>query len=255
VEVTFRIRRFNPETPGKNKPYWQEFALKGVEETDRVLELLHRIKWEQDGTLTLRRACAHGICGSDAMRINGVNRLACKVLVKEFVEGRKIQVEPILGLPVLKDLVVDMEPFFAHYRQVMPYFINDQPVPENGRERLQSPEDREKFDDTTKCILCACCTTSCPSFWANGDYVGPAAIVQAHRFVFDSRDQALDERLEVLSEPNGVWRCRTIYNCTPACPRDIQVTRAIGEVKLAIQRGKREGIIQDPPKHSGTGMG
>jgi succinate dehydrogenase / fumarate reductase iron-sulfur subunit len=255
MEVTFRIRRFNPEIPGKNKPHWQEFTLKEVDETDRVLELLHRIKWEQDGTLTLRRACAHGICGSDAMRINGVNRLACKVLVKEFSEGAKIQIEPILGLPVLKDLVVDMEPFFAHYRQVMPYLINDTPLPADGRERLQSQEDREKFDDTTKCILCACCTTSCPSFWANGDYVGPAAIVQAHRFIFDTRDEALQERLDVLAEPNGVWRCRTIYNCTPACPRDIQVTRAIGEVKLAIQRGKRDGIIVDPPKHGGQGMG
>ncbi len=252
MEVTFRIRRFNPEVPGKNKPYWQEFTLQNVDATDRVLELLHRIKWEQDGTLTLRRSCAHGVCGSDAMRINGRNMLACKALAKDFGKGDslRIQVEPILGLPVLKDLVVDMEPFFAHYRQVMPYFINDTPLPANGRERLQSQEDREKFDDTTKCILCAACTTSCPSYWANGDYVGPAAIVQAHRFVFDTRDQALPERLDVLAEPNGVWRCRTIYNCTPACPRGIQVTRAIGEVKLAIQRGSREGIVVDPPKGS-----
>ena len=252
MEVTFRIRRFNPEVPGKNKPYWQEFTLQNVDATDRVLELLHRIKWEQDGTLTLRRSCAHGVCGSDAMRINGRNMLACKALAKDFGKGDslRIQVEPILGLPVLKDLVVDMEPFFAHYRQVMPYFINDTPLPANGRERLQSQEDREKFDDTTKCILCAACTTSCPSYWANGDYVGPAAIVQAHRFVFDTRDQALPERLDVLAEPNGVWRCRTIFNCTPACPRGIQVTRAIGEVKLAIQRGSREGIVVDPPKGS-----
>nr|PZN57805.1 MAG: succinate dehydrogenase iron-sulfur subunit [Chloroflexota bacterium] len=241
MDVTFRIRRFNPEVEGKNKPYWQEFHLSNVEETDRVLELLHRIKWEQDGTLTLRRSCAHGVCGSDAMRINGVNRLACKVLVKDL--GTKIQVEPILGLPVIKDLVVDMEPFFAHYRQVMPYFINDSPLPADGRERLQSPEDREKFDDTTKCILCACCSTACPSFWANGDYVGPAAIVQAHRFIFDSRDQAAKERLDILAEPDGVWRCRTIFNCTPACPREIEVTRAIGEVKLAIRKGSPEGII------------
>jgi succinate dehydrogenase / fumarate reductase iron-sulfur subunit len=240
MDVTFRIRRFNPEVPGKNKPYWQEFVVKNVDETDRVLELMHRIKWEQDGTLTLRRACAHGVCGSDAMRINGVNKLACKVLVRDV--GTKIQVEPILGLPVLKDLVVDMEPFFDHYRSVMPFFVNDQPVPADGRERLQSQEDRETFDDTTKCILCAACTTSCPSFWANGHYVGPAAIVQAHRFIFDTRDEGWKERLDVLAEPNGVWRCRTIFNCTPACPREIQVTKAIGEVKLAIQRGKREGI-------------
>ena len=243
MDVTFRIRRFNPEIPGKNKPYWQEFTLTDVEENDRVLELLHRIKWEQDGTLTLRRACAHGVCGSDAMRINGVNKLACKVLAKDV--GTKVQVEPILGLPVLKDLVVDMEPFFANYRAVMPYFINDSAVPADGRERLQTQADREKFDDTTKCILCAACTTSCPSFWANGQYVGPAAIVQAHRFIFDTRDEGAKERLEVLAEPNGVWRCRTIFNCTPACPRDIQVTRAIGEVKLAIMRGSPEGIITE----------
>jgi succinate dehydrogenase / fumarate reductase iron-sulfur subunit len=181
------------------------------------------------------------------MRINGRNMLACKVLVRDVVRGAKntIQVEPILGLPVLKDLIVDMEPFFAHYREVMPYFINNDPVPADGRERLQSQEDRDVFDDTTNCILCAACTTSCPSFWANGKYVGPAAIVQAHRFIFDSRDQGWKDRLAVLSEPNGVWRCRTIYNCTPACPRHIEVTRAIGEVKLAIQRGKRDGII-DP---------
>jgi succinate dehydrogenase / fumarate reductase iron-sulfur subunit len=241
MEVTIRIKRQNPEIPGKEKPYWQEFVLKDVEPTDRLLEMLHRIKWEQDGTLTLRRSCAHGVCGSDAMRINGVNHLACKVLMKDL--GPKVTVEPILGLPVLKDLVVDMEPFFAHYRSVMPYFVNDSPLPEDGRERRQTQADREVFDDTTKCILCACCTTSCPSFWANGKYVGPAAIVQAHRFIFDTRDQAWEERVNILAEPNGVWRCRTVYNCTPACPREIQVTRAIGEVKLAIRRRKREGIV------------
>ncbi len=161
------------------------------------------------------------------MRINGRNRLACKVLIKDA--GRKITVEPILGLPVIKDLVVDMEPFMAHYRSVMPYLVNDEPPP--GTERLQSIEERERFDDTTKCILCAACTTSCPSFWAKGEYVGPAAIVQAHRFIFDSRDQASQERLSILADADGVWRCRTIFNCTEACPRDIQVTQAIAEVK------------------------
>jgi succinate dehydrogenase / fumarate reductase, iron-sulfur subunit len=237
MKTTFRVRRFNPEKD--SKPYWGEYTLDNVDETDRVLELLHRIKWEMDGTLTLRRSCAHGVCGSDAMRINGVNRLACKVLLKHLGSGDhiKVQIEPILGLPVIKDLVVDFEPFFDHYREVMPYFIPATPIPEGGRERYQSPEDRARFDDTTKCILCACCTTSCPSFWANGKYVGPAAIVQAHRFIFDSRDGAAQERLNILSEPDGVWRCRTIFNCTPACPREIEVTRAIGEVKLAIQRG------------------
>ncbi len=189
MKVQLKIRRFNPETD--KKPWWGEYQVE-VEPTDRVLDALHYVKWYQDGTLTLRRSCAHGICGSDAMRINGRNRLACKVLFRDV--GRKITVEPILGLPVIKDLVVDMEPFMAHYRSVMPYLINNEPPP--GTERLQSIEERERFDDTTKCILCAACTTACPSFWAKGEYVGPAAIVQAHRFIFDSRDQASQERLE-----------------------------------------------------------
>lgn len=239
MQAKLRIRRFNPETD--KKPWWGEYTLENVLRTDSVLDLLHRVKWEQDGTLTLRRSCAHGVCGSDAMRINGANALACKTLVSRLGSKDdvvKIQVEPILGLPVEKDLIVDMEPFFDHYRSVMPYFINDQPVPADGRERLQSPQDRERFDDTTKCILCAACTTSCPSFWADERYVGPAAIVQAHRFVFDSRDEGMDERLEVLSDTFGVWKCRTIFNCTNACPRDIKVTEAIADVKMAITSGK-----------------
>lgn len=228
MQATLKIKRYNPEKD--EAPHWETYDVE-VEPTDRVLDALHYIKWYQDGTLTLRRSCAHGICGSDAMRINGVNRLACKVLIKDVLPG-VVTVEPILGLPVIKDLVVDMEPFFAQYRSVMPWLINAEPPP--SRERLQSPEERERFDDTTKCILCAACTTSCPSFWARGEYVGPAAIVQAHRFIFDSRDRGAGERLEILNEPDGVWRCRTIFNCTNACPREIEVTRAIGEVKKAL---------------------
>ena len=224
MKVQLKIRRFNPEVD--KKPWWGKYEVE-VEPTDQVLDALHYVKWYQDGTLTLRRSCAHGICGSDAMRINGRNRLACKVLIKDA--GRKITVEPILGLPVIKDLVVDMEPFMAHYRSVLPFLINEEPPP--GTERLQTIEERERFDDTTKCILCAACTTSCPSFWAKGEYVGPAAIVQAHRFIFDSRDHASQERLNILADSDGVWRCRTIYNCTEACPREIQVTQAIAEVK------------------------
>jgi succinate dehydrogenase / fumarate reductase iron-sulfur subunit len=167
------------------------------------------------------------------MRINGVNRLACKVLVRDV--GETVTVEPLMGFRVIKDLVVDMEPFFAQYRSVLPFFINDTRPPE--RERIQSVEERERFDDTTKCILCAACTTSCPSFWANDEFVGPAAIVNAHRFIFDSRDQAAGERLERLNDREGVWRCRTIFNCTEACPREIKITRAIGEVKKAILYG------------------
>jgi succinate dehydrogenase / fumarate reductase, iron-sulfur subunit len=239
MQVKLRIRRFNPETD--KKPWWGEYTLNDVQRSDSVLDLLHRVKWEQDGTLTLRRSCAHGVCGSDAMRINGANALACKTLVTRLAgkgDTLKIQVEPILGLPLIKDLIVDMEPFFDHYKSVLPYLITDAPTPEDGRERLQSPEDRARFDDTTKCILCAACTTSCPSFWADDRYVGPAAIVQAHRFVFDTRDEGFEDRLEVLSDTFGVWRCRTVFNCTNACPREIKVTEAIAEVKMSITSGK-----------------
>lgn len=239
MKVTLRIRRFNPEKD--QKPYWGEYTLDKVTQTNTVLELLHRVKWEQDGTLVLRRSCAHGVCGSDAMRINGVNRLACKILMQTIgvKDGDTIQLEPILGLPVIKDLIVDFEPFFDHYKSVKPYFVAATDPPADGRERIQSIAERAVFDDTTKCILCACCTTACPSFWASGKYVGPAAIVNAHRFIFDSRDGARNERLNILAEPDGVWRCRTIFNCTPACPRDIEVTRAIGEVKMAIKQAER----------------
>lgn len=239
MQIQIRIRRFNPEKD--SKPWWGDYTLNDANPMDSILDLLHRIKWEQDGTLTLRRSCGLGVCGSDAMRINGANRLACKTLVSRIAkpgsDHAKIQVEPMLGLRVIKDLVVDMEPFFDHYRSVLPYFVNDN-LPADGREFLQSPEDRARFDDTTKCILCAACTTSCPSFWANEKYVGPAAIVQAHRFIFDSRDQAAEERLKVVGDSFGVWRCRTIFNCTNACPRDIEVTKAIAEVKGVLAQGK-----------------
>lgn len=227
MKVTFRIKRFNPEVD--KRPHWEEYEVE-AEPVDRVLDGLHYIKWYLDSTLAFRRSCGHGICGSDAMVINGRNRLACKVLLKDL--GRKVTVEPLRGFRVIKDLVVDMEPFFAKYRAVMPYLINNDPVPE--RERRQSPEERARYDDTTKCILCAACTTSCPIFWANGEYIGPAAIVAAHRFIFDSRDQGAAARLEILNDRSGVWRCRTVFNCTEACPRGIDVTKAIEDVKRAI---------------------
>ncbi len=227
MDVHLKIKRYNPEA--KPDPWWGEYTVQ-VEETDTVLRALHYVKWYHDGTLTLRRSCAHGICGSDAMRINHRNRLACKTLIRDV--GHEITVEPILGMPVLKDLVVDMDGFFAAYRAVKPYLINDDEPSE--RERRQSPADRAKFDDSTKCILCAACTTSCPSFWGNQGFIGPAAIVQAHRFLFDSRDHGAAERLSAIDADSGVWRCRTIFNCTEACPRDIEVTRRIGEVKKAL---------------------
>ncbi|MEU0191461.1 succinate dehydrogenase iron-sulfur subunit [Streptomyces afghaniensis] len=230
ITVTFRIRRFNPEVAAEAS--WEDFQLE-IDPKERVLDALHKIKWDLDGTLTFRRSCAHGICGSDAMRINGKNRLACKTLIKDINPEKPITVEAIKGLTVLKDLVVDMEPFFQAYRDVMPFLITKD-TNEPTRERLQTAEDRERFDDTTKCILCAACTTSCPVFWNDGQYFGPAAIVNAHRFIFDSRDEAGEQRLEILNDRDGVWRCRTTFNCTDACPRGIEVTKAIAEVKRAL---------------------
>ena len=228
---TFKIQRFNPDKDKRS--HYEDYQV-DLETTDRVLDGLNEIKWRQDGTLTYRRSCAHGVCGSDAMRINGRNRLACKLLVKDL--PGQVTIEPMLGFTVIKDLVVDLEPFFEKYRSIAPYLINDSAPPET--ERLQSPEDRARYDDGTKCILCAACTTSCPPFWANKEFVGPAAIVNAHRFIFDSRDQGADERLGMLNTRNGVWRCRTVFNCTDACPRDIEITRAIEDVKRTLLFGR-----------------
>jgi len=228
MQIDLRILRYDPERDAK--PHWESYDVEADPRTDRVLDLLHRVKYDHDGSLTFRRSCGHGICGSDALLINGRNRLACKERIEKL--GRKISVAPLPGLPVVKDLVVDMEGFFDSYRRVMPFLVNDGPL--SDRERRQSPEERARYDDTTKCILCAACTASCPSFWAKEAYVGPAAIVNAHRFIFDSRDDAAEERLEILAGDDGVWRCRTIFNCTDACPRGIHITQAILEVSSLI---------------------
>ena len=227
MEVELRIQRFDPETD--QAPHWQSFTVP-VEPMDRVLDVLTRAKERFDGSITFRRSCAHGVCGSDALMINGRNRLACKLRVEQL--GRTITVAPLPGLPVVKDLVVDMEGFFGKYRSVMPFLVAAEP--EGSGERLQSAEQRAVYDDTTKCILCAACTSSCPSFWAEPEYVGPAAIVNAHRFIFDSRDEAAHERLEILADEDGVWRCRTTFNCVEACPRGINITKAILEVSAAV---------------------
>jgi succinate dehydrogenase / fumarate reductase iron-sulfur subunit len=228
VNVELRLLRFNPETD--DKPHFERYEVE-AEPMERLLDCLHKVKWEQDSSLALRFSCAHGVCGSDAMTVNGVNMLACKVLVKDL--DLPVTVEPMRGLPVIKDFIVDMEPFFAGYRAVKPWLIVDEATHEPERERYQSPEQRERYDDTTKCILCAACTTSCPIFWSDDEYVGPAAIVNAHRFIFDSRDEGGRERLEILSQRDGVFKCRTVFNCTAACPRGIKVTQAIQEVKQA----------------------
>ncbi len=231
----FKVKRFDPEVD--SKPHWEDYSV-DIDSDQLVLDALLAIKGYRSGSLALRYSCGHGICGSDAMVINGRTRLACKTLMKEFQpDGEPITVEPMHGFPIIKDLVVDMRLFFHQYRSVMPYLINDEPVPE--RERLQSKAERARFDDTTRCILCGACTGSCPTFWANREYIGPAAVVQAHRFIFDSRDTATKERLEILGQTGGVFTCRSIYNCSEACPRDIEVVKAINEVREAVLTGKR----------------
>lgn len=233
MEVTIKIFRYNPEKDQRGNYVTYKVE---ADPNDRVLDVLEFIKGKTDGALAFRRSCAHGVCGSDAMRINGRNRLACKTLVRDV--GASITVEPLLGMKVKKDLIVDMEPFFNSYKKMTPYLVNESPLPQDGRERLQTPEQRARFDESTKCILCGACTTACPSFWANDEYFGPAAFVTAHRFIFDSRDEGASQRLLVLAETDGTVRCHTAYNCTEACPRDIEITKTIGELKLAMVTGK-----------------
>lgn len=228
MNVTVRIQRFNPETD--EAPHWESYQV-DADPMDRALDLLNYIKWHIDGSLTFRKSCAHGICGSDAMKINGENKLACSILVRDLVkgEGGTVTFEPMPGAPVIKDLVIDMDHFFEKYRAVMPWLVNHDPTPE--KERLQSPEDHAIIEDATKCIMCGACTHSCPSTWAAPDYLGPAALLKAYRYTFDSRDQATEDRLEIVDSRDGLWRCYTIFNCVQACPKGIDITRWISALK------------------------
>jgi succinate dehydrogenase / fumarate reductase iron-sulfur subunit len=234
VVKTFRIKRFDPAAG--TAPRWQEFQLP-CDPMERVLTALNRLKWEQDGTLTYRRSCGHAVCGSCAMTIQGQSRLACKTLVKD-IAGDRIDIEPLKGFPVIKDLAVDMERFYANLRVVKPFLVNTSPKP--VKERLQSPAQFELIDDASKCILCGCCTSSCPSFWKNDQYLGPAALLKAWRFVGDSRDEAGAERLAQVNGRNGIWRCHTIFNCKEACPKDIDVPAALSQLKRAVVFGSAE---------------
>ncbi len=227
MQLEIRILRYNKEW--SNRSHWDVFEVE-AEPDDRILDVLQEIRSNHDGSLAYRKSCAHGVCGSDAMIINGENQLACQVLVKEV--SSPIKIEPIRGLPVLKDLIVDMNDFFDSYKKILPFLISDEP--DSNRERLQSQEDVDRIEDTTKCILCAACTTSCPVFWTSDSFIGPASLVNAHRFIFDSRDKGNKQRLEILKDVNGAFRCRTAFNCTSACPRGIKVTEAIEEVKREI---------------------
>jgi succinate dehydrogenase / fumarate reductase iron-sulfur subunit len=230
IQVKVKVFRFNPEN-GDKKPHFQDFTVE-ADPKEKVLDLLHRIKWEQDGTLSFRRSCAHGICGSCAMKINGANMLACEANLANFRDPTRITVEPLQSLPILKDLVVDLTDFFKKYEIVKPYLINRTPPP--SQERLQSPEDRSLIDEATWCILCAACTTSCPSNWKNPQFLGPAALLKSYRYCFDTRDEGVSERIHVLDNNDGVWRCHTIFNCVEACPKEINITWHISQLKKKL---------------------
>lgn len=223
--MLFKVQRYNPETD--KKPYLQEYQLDDVTSGMMLRDALLKIK-EHDETLSFRHSCGEGVCGSDALNINGKNGLGCLTPLSELKEP--IVVRPVPGMPIIRDLVVDMTQFFNHYRSVKPYLIVHDPMPEV--ELDQTPEERDKLDGLYECILCGCCTTSCPSFWWNPDkFRGPAALLQAYRFLADSRDQATDERLQELDGPYRMFRCHTIMNCVNVCPKGLNPTKAIHHIK------------------------
>jgi succinate dehydrogenase / fumarate reductase, iron-sulfur subunit len=229
MQVSLKILRYNPEQD--EKPHYKTYTVE-ADRKEKVLDLLHRVKWEQDGTLAFRRSCAHGICGSCAMNINGQNLLACETLIGHLRRQHTITVEPLPSLPIIKDLITDMDDFFGKYTAVKPYLINDSPPP--PKERYQSQADRKRIDQSTLCIMCGACSTSCPSNWSNDSFLGPAALLKAYRFIFDSRDEGAPERLSILDHNDGVWRCHTIFNCVEACPKEIDITWHLSELKKAL---------------------
>ena len=226
--LTLSIYRYNPDTDAK--PYMKDYEIAIPAGSDpMLLTLLERLKNEQDATISFRRSCREGVCGSDGMNINGTNGLACVTHISKL-KSDKIVIRPLPGFPVVRDLVVDMSQFYHQYERIEPYLQTDTVAP--ARERLQSPEERSKLDGLYECILCACCTSSCPSYWWNPDkFVGPAGLLQARRFLADSRDTATMHRLQKLQDPFSVFRCRTIMNCTNVCPKGLNPSKAIGEIR------------------------
>jgi len=232
MEVTLSILRYDPEKD--EKPYRKDYKI-DVEPTFRILDCLDKVKWDIDGSLTYRRSCSHGICGSDAMKINGKNMLACQVLVQDF-KKKYITIDPLPALPIIKDLVVDMDDFFSKYEVIKPYLITKSQPP--VKERYQSQEDRELIDEAVNCILCGACSASCPSLWTNDQYLAPAALLKAYRFIFDSRDEDEGERLSIIDSPDGLWRCHTIFNCVEVCPKEINITWHLSQLKKRCAMGE-----------------
>ncbi len=231
MQLQFKIFRFDPETD--TEPSFKTYSVE-AQESDRILDCLNKIKWEQDGSLSYRMSCAHGVCGSDAMRINGKCALACQKLVRDC-EGPEITIEPLPTFKVLKDLIVDLTPFFERVEWIRPYLIADDPP---AKERIQLPADRAKMAESIRCILCACCMGACPVENANERFLGPAPLVQAFRRIFDSRDQEKAQRLEQVDYENGAPACENYFECTRACPKEIPVTKEINTIKRAIKAEK-----------------
>ncbi len=234
MRITLEIQRYDPQ---KDKVAFFEKYEVEINPDDRLLDALMKVKQLIDPTLGFRKSCAHGVCGSDAMVVNGIERLACKTLIKDVIhkDGSPIKIEPLQTLPIQKDLMVDQSRFFEHYRHVKPYFVNNEPVKE--KERIQAQEERELYDDGTKCILCASCYSACPVIRGiNPSFLGPASIVQAERFIDDSRDKGFEERVPVLDFPDGIWPCQNFYQCTRVCPRHIKITQLINKTKEKIVR-------------------
>ncbi|MBW1709070.1 MAG: succinate dehydrogenase iron-sulfur subunit [Deltaproteobacteria bacterium] len=231
-KVTFTILRFDPEKD--KKPHYQDYEVEIRRPGMMVLDGLNQIRWEQDGTLAYRRSCREGVCGSDALNINGVNRLGCITHLEDL--KTPVVIQPLPSMPLIKDLIVDLNDFQDKFFLCKPFLIPKKPLPD--LEQLQSPEDRRKLDGLYECILCASCSSSCPSYWADPEYLGPSALLNIWRFVVDSRDVGADERLQLLNDRHGVWRCHTILNCIEACPKGLNPTQAIGGLKKALVSAK-----------------
>jgi len=234
MKCHFTIFRFNPD---KDKaPHYQEFTV-DADPTDKILDCLNKIRTEQDPTLGYRASCAHGICGSDAVVINGHVGLACQKLVRDFKSANNFVIEPLPLFNIIKDLIVDMDPFFEKHRAVRPYLISDDEAPET--ERLQDPENQKVIEPALRCILCASCTSMCPISRANPDYLGPAALLRSFRYIYDDRDTATGSRLAQMDSADGVWGCKTMWWCTDVCPKGIPVTKCLGQIKRAIKQNKK----------------
>ena len=232
-KVIFKVFRYDPD---KDKaPYYKDYEVTITRPGMMVFDGLNQIKWEQDPSLSYRRSCREGVCGSDGLNINGMNTVSCMSHIEDY-NSDVLVIKPLPGFPIVKDLVCDFDDFFNKYYAVKPYLIEKTPPP--ARERLQSVEDRAKLDGLYECILCGCCSSACPSYWADPDYLGPSALINAARFVFDTRDEGSDERLDLVNNIHAVWRCHTILNCIHACPKELNPTKAIGMLQKEILKRK-----------------